>query len=192
MGTPPALPTPPAAARPVWIVPVGAAALALLFIVVIAIESRRGGTTAPPVTTTTTTTAPAADIPAGNRGNPFPIGTSGVLGGWRLTVLSSSRAGEAVTASLQLIWDGQDGVPVGDARVLVLRVQDVVGKDHDLGGAACAGSPITDLTTVPPLDSGHTATLSLCWTVTGLARTQVGLVAKVAAAPEVTVFALAA
>jgi len=185
-------PAQPTNARPVWIVPAIAAALALLFVVVLAVESRDGGSAAPRASgATTITTAPPADVPPGNRGNPLPIGTSGVLGGWRLSVLSSSRAGDVVTASVQLLWDGQDGVAGGDAKVLQLDAQDSAGRSHPVGGAACAASPITDLATVPPLDAGQTTTVSLCWTVAGLGQSPVGLAAKVASAPDVTVFALA-
>ena len=182
----------PESARPVWIVPAIAAGLALLFIVVIAIENGHGRKAAPPVTTTSTaTTAPPTDAPSGNRGNPLPIGTSGELAGWRVTVLSSSRAGDEVTASVGLLWDGVDDTSGGDVKALVLQAQDLGGKLHGLGGAACAGAQVTDLGTVPVLDIGQATTLALCWTVANLGQSPVALAAKVAAGTDVTVFALA-
>ncbi len=180
-------------ARPVWIVPAIAAGLALLFIVVIAFEHGRHGKAAPPVTTpSTTTTAPSADVPAGNRGNPLPVGTSGELAGWRVAVLSSSRAGDQVTASVLLIWDGSDATASsGDLKTLVLQAQDVAGELHPLGGAACAGASVSDLAAAAPLDVGQIATVSLCWTVAHLGQSPVTLAAKVGTGADVTVFALA-
>jgi hypothetical protein len=188
--------SPPTAepARPVWIVPATAAALAIALIALVALVINDGDDTASPPATTSTTVVPFALDPAapeGSRAHPFPIGTSAVVAGWRITVQSVGGEGGALTANLLLFWDGRPDIGLGEPAKLLLRIEDGAGTLHRLGGSACPGDPAGDLAKVAPLDIGRSATVALCWTVTGVDRATAALVAADSAVDDTVFLAVA-